>query len=357
MVKGNRILRESNEKRILRMLRRHQAATRQDLVNLSGIGKNTVSVIIDRFLSEGIVKETGVVNENKVGRPKITISLIPSAIKELGISIEKEQINFSLYDYECSLIESFRIKNNAPYNVNSVLEILKKRVTSLVSQYPEIIGLGISLPGIIDSSAGIVKKSTQLGWKEVNLKAGIKSFFSGIIVIVNAVKALSLNGNFSDSQSTFYVRVRKGMGGSFIHNGKITFGHGWIAGEVGQLPLMAESGEIIPIEECLNETTVRQQMAASKFPEQILRQKAQVTAQLISTIIFMCNPEIIIIDAYYCLSPKFTQIVMEYLSKKVAPYILDDTKVNLNYFENLSQELGMANLVIDKYENISFSAQ
>lgn len=353
MIKGTSILRESNEKRILKLLRDHEAEARQDLVSLTGLGKNTVSVIIDRFLKEGLLEEVGVCNENKVGRPKRIISLIPDAIKEIGVAIESDAIKFSVLNYRLEEKKTLTVAIEEPSNLVAVFHLLEEQINQLLEEFPEVMGIGISVPGIIDINRGVVIKSTQLGWENVPLMAAVRAFFNGIVVVINTVKALSLVNALSDKHSVFYVRVRNGIGGVFIQQGKVTFGNSWIAGEVGQIPLLTEDGTEVYLEEALNANVVRNQMTAGP-PAAVLAEKGRLMGRFISSIIFMCNPETILIDAFYCQEAVFQASVENYLAAHISSTLLHETRILLKFFESKLPEQGAALLTIDAFENVNY---
>ena len=58
LTKGTALLRQQNEKKALAFLRYRKNATRQEVAKALKVSKNTVSLIIDKFIKDGVVKET-----------------------------------------------------------------------------------------------------------------------------------------------------------------------------------------------------------------------------------------------------------------------------------------------------------
>lgn len=348
MIKGTSILREVNEKRILRLLRESELTSRQDLARRSNLGKNTVSLIVDKLITDGIAKEVGIVNEKKAGRPKMSISLAPDALKVMGIDFEKNQIRFSVFNYHLNLVKTVELTNIDTDNLETVRKILKQHIKEITSQYPEIIGIGISVPGIVNYDDGSVKISNRLDWHEVELKKSIQEYFSNVVVI-NSVKALSLINSITDLSSVYYIRVRKGLGGAFIQKGEVMFGSSWIAGEVGQIPIYRRNGQEVRVEKLLNEDVVRDELASGSEAE-VFKEKGEIIGWLISLIILLCNPAKVIVDAFYCQNKIFQDATLKSLSEKVDSTILKKTQIALDFTEDKTPEYGAAFAVIKEFE-------
>ncbi|WP_312123592.1 MarR family transcriptional regulator, partial [Pantoea vagans] len=57
--KGPALLRLNNQKRVMAQLRKLRVTSRQDLAEALTLSKNTVSLIIDDLLEQGLIEELG----------------------------------------------------------------------------------------------------------------------------------------------------------------------------------------------------------------------------------------------------------------------------------------------------------
>jgi DNA-binding Lrp family transcriptional regulator len=104
-IKGPGILREQNQKKILSLLRKYKQTSRRDLAKLMRVSKNTVSIIVDQFITEGIIREVGVKDLQKAGRPKILIELNAGAYKAIGVVIHHNGIEYVVTNYSLEVIK------------------------------------------------------------------------------------------------------------------------------------------------------------------------------------------------------------------------------------------------------------
>ncbi|OQO83367.1 hypothetical protein BH739_16360 [Enterococcus casseliflavus] len=353
LVKGTSILRKTNELRILKLLRTNQAETRQDIAKLTGLGKNTVSVIIDSFLNDGIVEEVGSVNDLTVGRPKRIISLIPSALKTIAIKIDRTKIRFFLFDYTNTEIENKTLENINSSDINEVSKVLKEEITRFDKDNSGIVGVGVTLTGIINSDEGVVIKSTPLNWENVNLKRIIGEFFDGNIYILSNVRALGLiNPYTKDEESIYYIRIRRGIGGALIVNSQINFGKTWVAGEIGRIPISFENN--LKLEQVLNEKQVLWELENVESKESVYKEKSEILGLLVENLIYILNPGVIVLDSVYCDNDTFLNFLKGYLERNIDSSLLNETNIITMYGgQEEHPEKGVSLLVINQFEKIN----
>jgi N-acetylglucosamine repressor len=102
---------------------------------------------------------------------------------------------------------------------------------------PKIIGVGIGVPGIIDTKEGKIIFSAQLGWKNIDFVELLKKRINLETIIDNTVKskalAESLFGAAKHSHKSALLSIGSGVGSALVTDGQILRGEMNIAGEVG----------------------------------------------------------------------------------------------------------------------------
>jgi glucokinase len=106
----------------------------------------------------------------------------------------------------------------------------------------DILGIGIGLPGLIDTERGIVHFLPNIpGWKNVPLRQIIKKKIRLPVFIDNDVNLMTLGewkyGAGRGTKNLICVTLGTGVGGGLIIDNKIYRGEGSAAGEVGHIPL------------------------------------------------------------------------------------------------------------------------
>jgi len=382
MTKGNSILRHQNEKRILGFLRTHQTSSRLEIANEFKLSKNTVSLIIEKFIQDGIVREIGFEEPGKVGRPIIKIALVPEAYKSVGILIKDKHGQFVVTDYCSNILEKDDFSLNTK-NEDECLQQLIEICRTLLGRHPEIIGIGIGIPGIVDPNLGFVHYSSHLDWKNVAVKEKLSEKLPVHLRILNSVKATALtpfHGILEENAtSVLYVRIDEGVGGAFIIGKDIYYGGSWTAGEVGHLSVdsegpMCSCGQkgcletLISIPAILEKIKKKHpkelldgkqqfldRLAAGKLTfdpglEDIFREAGEYLGIALSQIVNVCNPEYIIVDSPFEKVNVFQQATVNTAEKRALRFPFEQTKFLFakNRFSSL---IGASLSVIHDFEN------
>ena len=106
----------------------------------------------------------------------------------------------------------------------------------------DISGIGLGLPGPIDSERGIVNFLPNIpGWKDVPLKNIIQKKLRIPTFVDNDVNLITLGewkfGAGKGYKNLLCMTLGTGVGGGLIFNGALYRGEGFAAGELGHMPL------------------------------------------------------------------------------------------------------------------------
>ncbi|GIP34790.1 ROK family protein [Paenibacillus sp. J2TS4] len=366
-VRGPALLREQNQKKLIHLLRKHKQTSRKDLAKLMGVSKNTISLIVDRFINEGVIKEVGIKDSHKAGRPKILIELNADVFKSLGITLSNESIDYVVTDYCLNIIDKGSDKVDSR-QVGEVVAYLTQLIQRTKQEHDGLIGVGIGIPGIVNTEEGIVYVSTKLGWKDVPLHSMLTQSAmlpdSMSLIIQNSVKmtalCAALTKEIHHNPSFFYIRIGEGIAGAFFQHGQIWDGVSWTSGEIGHLSVEpagppCSCGQIGCLEQMISIRSYSQWMSdREKIPTQVQIDTVQkqygkyLGAALISVINIM-NPGLIVIDSPYNSNTYFKQAVLDYLRANALEIPLSQTRIEFNE-QPYIQSLGAAVAVIHHYE-------
>lgn len=237
MAKGTAVLRAQNEKRILAFLRKHQTSTRMRMAEDLHLSKNTISIIVDKLIGEGVVKETGT-DTSGPGRPRVEVTLQSEMLQAVGVHIKRDHYQLVVTDYRGDTLEFSRKRadmNDAP----SVLSLLSRDLDDVLIRHRRVLGIGVAVPGLVDPDKGIVHSSTHLGWHDVGIREHLRIARKDIpLLALNRVQAAALSpysGPENDASSTFYVRIDEGVGGALVVGHALLQGSTFTAGEIGHI--------------------------------------------------------------------------------------------------------------------------
>ena len=105
-----------------------------------------------------------------------------------------------------------------------------------------ILGVGIGVPGPVDSRRGIVRYFPNIkGWEQVPLKSILEKKLHLKVALDNDVNAMTLGeykfGAGKGAENLICLTLGTGVGGGIIINGEIYRGSTMCAGEIGHIPI------------------------------------------------------------------------------------------------------------------------
>ena len=374
--KGPALLRHYNEKRVLAYLRQQKISSRLDISRALALSKNTISLIIDDLLALGYVEEQGVAQTSSIGRPKIHIALKPSAIKAAGIMIERHRLHWMVCDYFSSIVASQTLPLDTA-DPQQVLATIAGYCQQLQQEYPELVGIGVGFPGIVDQQAGILHVSSHLGWGEVGLQSLLLSGSTASPVQVwNNVKAAALiarQGEISrEDQICFYLRIGEGIGGALLTEHGVYSGGSWTAGEVGHLSVFPDGplcscGQHGCLESLISFSAINRQLEqrqpglnwdhrqiAPEIVDQVMAQAGALLGKALSQIIHLVNPKTLLIDCPYNEHPLFVEHTLAAAKKLTLTFPFSHTDITF-VSERLNPAQGLALAMIQRFEQVSLA--
>ena len=169
-----------------------------------------------------------------------------------------------------------------------------------------VAGIGIGLPGPLDSERGIVIEAPNLkGWVNVPVRDHLEHALGLPVFIENDANLGTLGeallGAGRGMPIVVGVFVGSGIGGGLVFDGKLFLGHHRIAGEVGHMPIRkggATSGGGIPGTLEANagriaiEAKIRQRIKAGQksYLEGALKKSSRITSSMIREALWVNDP-------------------------------------------------------------------
>jgi len=373
--KGPALLRHYNEKRVLAYLRQQKISSRLDISRALALSKNTISLIVDDLLALGYVEEQGVAQTSSIGRPKIHVALKPSAIKAAGIMIERHRLHWMVCDYFSDIIAS-QTHSLDTSDPQQVLATIASYCQQLQQEYPELVGIGVGFPGIVEQQARILHVSSHLGWGEVSLQPLLSGSTSAPVAVWNNVKAAALiarQGEISsEDEICFYLRIGEGIGGALLTEHGVYSGGSWTAGEVGHLSVFPDGplcscGQHGCLESLISFSAINRQLeqqqpglswdnrqSAPEIVNQVMAQAGELLGKALSQIIHLVNPKTLLIDCPYNEHPLFIEHTLAAAKKLTLTFPFSRTHITF-VSERLNPAQGLALAMIQRFEQVSLA--
>jgi N-acetylglucosamine repressor len=235
--------RDINRRIALNLVRTRQPISRADLARLMGIRRGAVSLLVNELIRDGAVFE-GATGEAKRGR-KPTFLYIDSRQRcVVAVDIRPTRTFIMVTDLvgrQLASVTSFPTERDPKRFVAGLV----KRVKGLLVEHKDLgscEGVGVVVPGMVESETGLVLLAPNLGWRNLRLRDPIAAGLSLPVQIENSGKACALAqlwaGGESKPPSNFvYLTVSDGLGVGIVQGGEVVRGQHNVAGEFGHVPL------------------------------------------------------------------------------------------------------------------------
>jgi predicted NBD/HSP70 family sugar kinase len=240
-------VRNINRRIILDLIRTRQPVSRADLARISGLQRSTISLITEQLLTEQWIMQ-GALGHLPRGRKPRFLHLNVERAGIFGVNVRPTNTTIALADLNARFIAHESFPTNADADI--FIEDLTKRLQSFIKLHPQIYfeGIGVSIPGRVDSISKRIVFAPNLGWRDVDLQMPLERATGLLVEIENAANACALAEIWFDRRSDgiqdlIAVTVSEGIGTGIITNGQLVRGAGGIAGEFGHVSI-DESGPL-----------------------------------------------------------------------------------------------------------------
>lgn len=237
---------------VLAVLGARGPSSRADLARELAVSPALITQIVRALLAEDLVRELEAVVSPRGGRPSKLLTLSPNSAHAVGIKVVADHMALVevALDGEVTRSAVVPLDSSSPTAVSQIADHARDFVGS--SPSARILGVGVGVPGIVDSQESGVVDSTQLDWHRVALGASLRQELELPVVVENNVNALSLAerlfGPGRGFEDFLVVTIGTGVGAGILSEGRILRGSTGSAGDFGHVPVLADG----PVCQCGN---------------------------------------------------------------------------------------------------------
>lgn len=245
MTKGrtgnSKFLKAYNETGILDLIRMKQAVSRAELSKETGLSPTAIGAIVSSLMEKEYIHEIGT-GESSGGRKPVLLELKPGSWYSVGLDIEVDTVQYVLMDITGQVLHegSVPLRVNTPEMTVMASEACVRQMMRKFSIRKErLLGVGISVPGIVDSKSRRVVLAPNIGWEDADPAGMLESEIGLPVYIENEAMASAICENWIGSCQTagnfVCLNIRSGIGAGIFTGGMPYRGTSGSAGEVGHL--------------------------------------------------------------------------------------------------------------------------
>ncbi len=238
------MLREVNLTAVLTCLRQHAPISRVALAEKTGLNKATITRLTRDLIEHGFVIETGV-QSSVTGRPSILLELNPHGGYMIGARLDVDYCSAILTNFSSEILWRSDIRHDwnddRQHIQNNLLTLIQEAFQQVPRTGRPVLGLGVSMPGLVDDVQGVLLFAPNLGWRDVPIKEWLSQYFEVPIFVDNEANLAALGESYfgaaQDSDYVLYINITAGAGAGIVLNQQILRGAAGLAGEVGHITI------------------------------------------------------------------------------------------------------------------------
>ncbi len=253
VIGGNaKLVRSINRSTLLNLIRTRQPVSRAEIARITNLNKSTVSSIVNDLIEENLIDEQEIKDQN-VGRNPILLSLKPNTHFVGAINIDSSISRVAIVDIDGRIVKrkSFASGNNG--SADKLLETAGKMLKKLQreTKVAQLQGIGVSVAGIVDRAAEVVRVGPNLKWHDVEIGRIFRAIFpeQDSFSFENDAKASALaelwfgSGRITDINDFVFLSVGIGIGAGIVVGKKLLDGFNHSAGEFGHT-IVSDNGPL-----------------------------------------------------------------------------------------------------------------
>lgn len=334
-------IKENNKKRIVKFLMKVRETTKLDIARTLNISVPTVTTIINELMAEGIASEFGTATSTG-GRKPVIIKFVPDVKFSIGVDFGKNYMRAVLTDLDGRIIKDMKQETHDMEGteiIKSAVQLISKIMDG--NSKNKILGIGFSLPGTVDEKNLTLEFAANFKMKDICFKE-VQRTFNVPLYLENEANAGALAecniGTARDLKNLVYVSITEGIGGGIIINQNMYKGKSNRAGEIGHMTIN-KNGRLCGCGKrgcwetyasarafindynenadepvlCIDEI-VKRYKDGEKYAQKIVEQYIDNLAEGIQNLIFILNPEYIVIGGEIS---RFKDVFHGMLKKKI----------------------------------------
>jgi N-acetylglucosamine repressor len=319
------LLRDNNVSLLTELVRRSGSISRAELARRSQLSAPTVSTIVEQLLRRGIVVETTTAPSSG-GRPPVLLQIDPKAGYVVGIKLRGDGLTTVVCDLDAVIVSSTEQYLPLVGDPAAAIEAIEREVRRALRKSKvvpsKVLGVGVGLSGVIETSSGVCKFSHLLQWNDVALAHPLRKRLGLPVWVENDVNALAVAekwaGDALVANDFLTLTVGRGIGLAIVVNRSLYRGAHGASGEFGHMIVepggpKCECGRFGCLEAMVGEGAIRRRVSERKGHD-VSRDELQMLIEMedeatlevvgsagrklglaVANVVTLLNPELLII--------------------------------------------------------------
>ena len=237
-------VRRHNLGTLLRNVHQRGASSRAELTKDMGLNRSTIAGLVAELETLGAVANAAAVGTSRgAGRPSVGVQIAPDGPFVVAVDLGVDRVVVARVGLGGTVRERAEtiVAGSEAWQIGSTVAGLVRQVVAQAPTTSPLVGIGISVPGMVRRSDGLIRLAPNLEWHDVS--------FGSIVLAALGVDVPVSIGNDADLGAVaehqrgagvgvndlIYISGNVGVGGGIITGGHRLEGAGGYVGEIGHL--------------------------------------------------------------------------------------------------------------------------
>lgn len=244
MIEQHVFVNKVNKEAVLGLIRHApEGVSRAQIAEQLGVSRATISSIVDRLISSGVVVERGA-GISRGGRKPIVLEINPTAGLIVGIDMGATHLNTIITNLrgqvQASAESNLDIDVGPQAGLASVRELVQHTLSKAGLVWSAVWAVGMGVPGPVVTTRGMVSSPPIMpGWDGFPIREHLEAYWHKPTFVDNDADLGALGeGTFGAGRgqpNLAYIKIGTGIGCGILLDGKIYHGVLGTAGEIGHV--------------------------------------------------------------------------------------------------------------------------
>jgi predicted NBD/HSP70 family sugar kinase len=373
---STRLIREINTQHVLNLVRLNPGITAREISRITSLQISTVLYTLQSLQNKGLVRKSGLgPTTRKGGKPPMTWAIDGTFGQIIGVELLSREIRLVVLGFDTKIIHEMQFRFEGKRSPEQFIRLVKKAVSKAMPDSSTILGMGIGIPGFVNTESGIALHSALFETQSVPFGSILKNNFPFPVHLDNTANCGALSAKWLDPETReeshiAYISVNQnfsGMGVGFIINHELYRGSRNAAGEIRSFLSPEERDrfvrearavcppdcflgkELSPDQISLGEI-IREARQKNPAGEMILERITENIAHRLQGLIEVFDPGVVVIGGDICSAQSLIEPVLkESFSRQAIGYPASDPSILYSPFGTYAVAMGSTVLVFEKY--------
>lgn len=232
-----------NQAKVMDLIRRAGPISQAQIAKILSLQPSTILRNVTELMDEGFIISSGMVKASaKGGRRATLLELNPKGAYAVGVDIGMEKIITVLVDLSGRVAAEIRKDWTEDEDAQSIMDKVKASIHDIfmteAAPAERVLGIAVSLPGKVDSEAGVSVYALNLrNWRNVPVASTLEQEFGLPVYVEHDIRAMAFGEMWfgEDCQNMICMGYRGGIGLGIVINGEVYRGSNQFAGDVGHV--------------------------------------------------------------------------------------------------------------------------